>query len=160
MFWWHGKQLRDPTNPSCTVPVALWRLPADRTFAIPWICQDASPKQETKPATARSAPRWRLADRQRGGGLWPLIDGSPFSATNCKPANEQRKRHLEPSAGLARGSQISTAAQIRAITPHAGTRILERSNLNMSAYNRATQGIYPTISCYERSMSKKTLDMH
>src|SRR6266481_6504295 len=102
MFWWHGRQLPDPTKLSCSVLVVLWGPSADRTWAIPWIRQDDSPRQNTKPATARSVPRWRHADLQRGGELWTPIGGSPFSARIVKPANEQRKRHLEPSARLAR----------------------------------------------------------
>jgi hypothetical protein len=40
------------------------------------------------------------------------------------------------------------------------SRDLERSNLNKSAYKPTLDDIYPTISMYERSMSKKTLDMY
>src|SRR5258708_643341 len=103
--------------------MALWRLPADRTLAIPWICQDASPKQNIKPAAARSAPRLRRVDRQRGGELWSSIDGSPFSAMNC-PAREVvaqeasgccRKSRWRYQTGIAAQIQASPLVQSRAL---------------------------------------------
>ena len=160
MFWWHGRQLPDPTKPSCSVLVALWGLSADRTWAIPWIRQDDSPRKNTKPATARSAPRWRRADRQRGGELWSPIGGSPFSATNCQARKRTAQAASRTVSATCMSGSNSISTPIRAKLLVLIACGLERSNLNMSAYNRATQGIYPTISCYERSMSKKTLDMH
>src|SRR5712671_5717912 len=101
MFWWHGRQRPDPTKPSCRALVALWGPSADRTWAIPWICQDDSPEQNTKPATARSAPRWRRADRQGAGELWLPIGGGPFSRnelsspqTNSASGISDRQRDL------------------------------------------------------------------
>src|SRR5258707_4926731 len=135
MFWWHGRQLPDPTKPSCSVLVALWGPSADRTWALPSLRQDDSPRQNTKPTAARSAPRWRRADRQRGGELWSPIGGSPFSARIVKLANEQCKRHLAPSAGLARAGQKSSPPPFGPYPPLQTARTLERSKLHMSAYN-------------------------
>src|SRR6267154_2266671 len=160
MIWWHGRQLPDPTKLSCSVLVVLWGPSADRTWAIPWIRQDDSPWQNTKPATARSAPRWRRADRQQGGELWSPIGGSPFSATNCQARKRTAQAASRTVSATCTSGSNSIATPIRAIMARAAGRTLERSNLNMSAYNRETQRIYPTISWYERSMSKKTLDMH
>src|SRR6267154_5962475 len=107
MFWWHGRQRPDPTKPSCSVLVALWGPSADRTWVIRWIRQDDSPRQNTKPATARSAPRWRRADRQRGGELWSPIGGSPFSATNCQARKPTAQAASLSVSGTCTGSQLS-----------------------------------------------------
>jgi hypothetical protein len=53
------------------------------------------------------------------------------------------KRHCRPNSGITSGSV---------------THSLERSKANMSAYSHHLSGTYATISTYERSMSKKTLD--
>src|SRR5882762_10482803 len=126
------------------------------------------------PGSARTTAPGRTQNQRRPGAL--LVGGAQTGSGegNCghpsaealsaqrivKPANEQRKRHLEPSARLARAGQIASPPQFGPYPLLQTARILERSNLDMSAYNRATQGIYPTISWYERSMSKKMLDMH
>jgi len=159
MFWWHGRQRPDPTKPSCSVLVALWGPSADRTWAIPGSARTTAPGK-TQNQRRPGALLVGGAQTGSGRGIVVTIGGSPFSARIVKPANEQRKRHLESSARLARAGQIASPPQFGPYPLLQTARILERSNLDMSAYNRATQGIYPTISWYERSMSKKMLDMH
>jgi len=82
------------------------------------------------------------------------------AATNCQARKRTAQAASRTVTATCTSRSNSIATPIRAITARAYRPRLERSNLNMSAYNRATQGIYPTIPCYERSMSKKTLDMH
>ena len=55
------------------------------------------------------------------------------------------------AAGIS-SSPVAKASPSRAL--------FERSKVNVSAYSPHLSGIHPTISTYERSMSKKTLDTY
>jgi len=105
-----------PRKPSCSVLVALWGPSADRTWAIPGSARTTAPGKTQKPATARSAPRWRRADRQRGGELWSPIGGSPFSATNCQARKRTAQAASRTVSATCTSGSNSITTPIRAIS--------------------------------------------